>query len=247
VTDIVLVPGLWLDGSSWEAVVPLLEQAGHQPFPHTPPGLHPQDTDRSGVGLQDQVDAVVGSIDAARAPVVVVGHSMGAGIAHAAVDARPDRVARLVLVGGFPGADGSPLAKGFSTEGGDLPFPGWDAMDDADVRDLDDSARAALQERMRPSPARLTTDVLHLGDPRRHQVPITLVCPEFSPAQAQEWVRAGDLPELAAAADVEYVDIDSGHWPQVTRPAELAAIIAAAAGDRPGGPSGATAAGGRQG
>ena len=29
--------------------------------------------------------------------------------------------------------------------------------------------------------------------------------------------------------DVEYVDLDSGHWPQVTRPAELAALVAAAA------------------
>jgi pimeloyl-ACP methyl ester carboxylesterase len=244
VTDIVLVPGLWLDGSTWEAVVPALERAGHQVFPHTPPGLHAQDTDRSGIGLQDHVDAVVESVDAASAPVVLVGHSMGAGIAHAAADARPDRVARLVLVGGFPGTDGEPLAKGFPTEGADLVFPGWDAMDDADVRDLDDTARAAVLSRMRPSPARLTTDVLHLTDERRHQVPVTLVCPEFSPEQAREWVASGDLPELSAAQDVEYVDIDSGHWPQVTRPQELAAIIAAAASDRPRGGSGATAVAG---
>ena len=228
-TDIVLVPGLWLDGTTWEAVVPALERAGHRPFPHTPPGLHAQDTDRSGIGLQDHVDAVVESIDAAAEPVVLVGHSMGAGVAHAAVDARPDRVARLVLVGGFPGQDGSPLAQGFATDGSDLVFPGWDAMDEADVRDLDEQTRASLASRMRPSPARLTTDVLHLRDERRHQVPVTLVCPEFTPDQARAWVQAGDLPELAAATDVEYVDLDSGHWPQVTRPAELAAVIAAAA------------------
>ena len=101
------------------------------------------------------------------------------------------------------------------------------------MRDLDDATRAAVQDRMRPSPARLTTDVLHLRDDRRHQVPVTMVCPEFTPDQAREWVASGDLPELSAAADVEYVDLDSGHWPQVTRPRELAEAIARGGGPRP--------------
>jgi pimeloyl-ACP methyl ester carboxylesterase len=37
------------------------------------------------------------------------------------------------------------------------------------------------------------------------------------------------VPELAKAKHVELVDIDSGHWPMVTRPAELARLLAAAA------------------
>jgi hypothetical protein len=28
--DIILIPGFWLDGSSWDAVVPALEDAGHR-------------------------------------------------------------------------------------------------------------------------------------------------------------------------------------------------------------------------
>ena len=53
-----------------------------------------------------------------------------------------------------------------------------------------------------------------------------LVCPEFTPAQAREWVASGDVPELTAARAVEYVDIDSGHWPMFTKPDELARILA---------------------
>ena len=34
--DVILVPGLWLDGASWERVVPPLEQAGHRVRPLTP-------------------------------------------------------------------------------------------------------------------------------------------------------------------------------------------------------------------
>jgi pimeloyl-ACP methyl ester carboxylesterase len=58
-------------------------------------------------------------------------------------------------------------------------------------------------------------------------VPVVLVCPEFTPAEAREWIAEGELPELGRAKHLEYADIDSGHWPMLTRPAELAAILAA--------------------
>jgi pimeloyl-ACP methyl ester carboxylesterase len=68
--------------------------------------------------------------------------------------------------------------------------------------------------------------IVHLRDERRLDVPVTLICPEFSPAQAKEWIEGGELPELAKARHIEYVDIDSGHWPMFTRPAELARLLA---------------------
>jgi pimeloyl-ACP methyl ester carboxylesterase len=63
--------------------------------------MESRDADRSRVTLRDHVDAVVGAIDACGPDqVVLVGHSAGCGTAHAAVDARPDRVARVVHVAG---------------------------------------------------------------------------------------------------------------------------------------------------
>ena len=64
-----------------------------------------------------------------------------------------------------------------------------------------------------PLPASLLTDE------RRFDVPVVLVCPEFTPAQAQEMIAAGQVPELARATRLDLVDIDSGHWPMITRPA----------------------------
>ena len=58
---------------------------------------------------------------------------------------------------------------------------------------------------------------------------MVVVCPEFSPADAQQWIDAGDVPELAKAKHLELVDIDSGHWPMLTKPTELAQLLAAAA------------------
>ena len=70
---------------------------------------------------------------------------------------------------------------------------------------------------------------MRLTDERRFDVPVVLVCPEFTPAQAQEWISAGEVPELARAKHLDFVDIDSGHWPMITRPVELAQLLAAAA------------------
>jgi pimeloyl-ACP methyl ester carboxylesterase len=70
-----------------------------------------------------------------------------------------------------------------------------------------------------------------MTDERRFDVPVLVVCPEFTPAQAQEWIAAGDAPELAKAKHLDLVDIDSGHWPMITRPAELARLLAAAASE----------------
>jgi hypothetical protein len=37
--DIILVPGFWLDGSSWDEVVPALQQAGQRTHALTLPGM----------------------------------------------------------------------------------------------------------------------------------------------------------------------------------------------------------------
>lgn len=70
---------------------------------------------------------------------------------------------------------------------------------------------------------------MRLTDERRFDVPVVVVCPEFTPTQAEEWIAAGESPELARATHLEYVDLDSGHWPMATRPRELARVVAKAA------------------
>ena len=74
-------------------------------------------------------------------------------------------------------------------------------------------------EAVAPASSRLT-------DERRFDVPVVLVCPEFTPDQARAWIAGGDLPELARRNHVDFVDIDSGHWPMFSRPAELADVLA---------------------
>ena len=229
--DVILVPGLWLDGSSWAAVQPILERAGHATHPLTLPGLESPTADRAGIGLADHVAAVVAAIDATSGPVVVVGHSAGSGVAWAAVDARPDRVDHAVLVGGFPTPGGGSIADSFTTDGADLPLPPWSEFDEADLGGLDDAARERFRAQAVPSPAAAVSDRQRLFDERRYNVPVTMVCPEFTGEMVRGWLAQGAAPvsELARIQSVRYVDLPTGHWPQFTRPAELGAAILAAA------------------
>jgi pimeloyl-ACP methyl ester carboxylesterase len=228
--DIILIPGLWLDGSSWDAVVPPLEGAGHRVRALTLPGMESRTADRSGVTLADHVAAVVAAVDEADGPVLLVGHSAGSGIGHAAVDARPDRVARAVYVGGFPSADGEALLGGLPAEGGEVTMPDWAEMGEPDnVADFDEAALAAFYAGAIPAPAKVLSGPVRLTDERRYAVPVTAVCPEYTAADLRAWVDGGDVSELAAVHEVEYVDLPGGHWPQLTQPEALARIILQAA------------------
>ena len=228
--DVVLVPGAWLDGSSWDAVVPLLEAEGHRVQALTLPGMEGKDADRSGVRLADQVAAVVAAIDACPGPVLLVGHSIGSGIAHQALDARPDRVARIVHVGGFPSADGEALLTGLDRRerrGGHARLAG--GRRGGERARLRRRAARALLRRCDPG-ARARPDRPGAAcDERRFAVPATMVCPEYSVADLREWVEGGHLPEVSALRDVEYVDLGGGHWPQLTQPENLARVLVEAA------------------
>jgi pimeloyl-ACP methyl ester carboxylesterase len=230
---VLLIPGFWLDASSWDDVLPALAAAGHKASAITLPGLESRDADRRGITLRDHVDAVVSAVDAADDPVILVGHSGGGGVAHAVADARPDRIARVVYVDSLPLRDGGCINDELPVVDGEVPLPDWSFFDDADLVDLDERLRASFRARAIPMPARVASDPQRLHDPRRYDVPVTVIACEFTGEQLQQWMADGSpwTSELAAIHDVEIIGLPTGHWPQFTRPHDLAAAITAAIGD----------------
>lgn len=221
--DIVLIAGLWLEESVWAQVADGLRARGHRAVPVALPG---QGDQNASATLPDQVAAVVAAVDAAQGRPVVIGHSAACSLAWLAADARPDRVGALGMIGGFPSADGETYADFFPIQDGAMPFPGWSAFEGPDSADLDEAARQAMSARAIPVPEGVARGVIRLTDERRYAVPVTLVCPEFTPADAREWIAAGQIPELAKVQNLSYADIGSGHWPMLTAPTELAGLLA---------------------
>jgi len=226
--DIILIPGFWLDGDSWNEVTAPLRAAGHTVHALTLPGLESRDADRTGITFQDHVDAVVAAIDAIDAPVVLVGHSGGGAIAWSAVDARPDRVARVIYVDSGPLAEGGCINDELPVVNGEVPLPDWSVFEPDDLVDLTDELRERFRAIAIPEPVRVTSDKVHLSDPRRYEVPATVICCEFRSEQMRRWMEGGFASELTASTDYELVDLPTGHWPQLTKPTELAATILAA-------------------
>ncbi len=219
--DIVLVAGLWLQKSIWSDVAAELERHGHRAIPVELPGADDKSTSAT---LQDQLDAVLAAVDAADRPLLV-GHSAACTLAWMAADRRPDTISGVVLIGGFPGSDGEKYADFFEPVDGVMGFPGWEPFEGPDSADLDSAARDEIASQSVGVPQGVSKGIVQLGDDRRFDLPVVAVCPEYTPDQAKAWIDAGDVPELTKAERLTFVNIDSGHWPMVTRPTELAHLL----------------------
>jgi pimeloyl-ACP methyl ester carboxylesterase len=233
--DIVLIPGFWLDASSWDDIVPVLERSGHRTHALTLPGMESRDADRASITLRDHIGAVVRVIDTLgpdSGKVVLVGHSGGGAVAHGAVDARPDRVARVVYVDSMPLGEGGLINDEYPAENGEIPLPGWPLFEQEDLADLGDDLREAFRARAIPTPAHVATDRQRLSDERRYDVPVTIIACEFSSAMLRQWMEQGHpgVRELANIREAEFIDLPTGHWPQFTRPADLGEAILASIG-----------------
>lgn len=77
-------------------------------------------------------------------------------------------------------------------------------------------------------PEQVARGVVRLADEARYDVRDADL-PRVHSSDAREWLASGELPELAKVTRLHLVDLDSGHWPQVTQPALLAGALAAAA------------------
>lgn len=219
--DIILIGGLWLGSAVWDTVAAELESYGHRALPLALPGVDDRSTTAT---LDDQIATAVAAVDATDHPVVV-GHSAACSMAWVLADRRPEAIRRVVLVGGFPATHNQEYANFFETVNGVMPFPGWGPFEGADSADLNDIAKQRLAAEAIPVPQGVTKGIVRLHDERRFRTPITVVCPEFTPEDAKQWIGQGEIPELARASDLSFVDLDSGHWPMVTAPGELARII----------------------
>ena len=96
------------------------------------------------------------------------------------------------------------------------------------MRDLTPEQLETMRERAVPEPVEMVAAPVTLTNPERLQVPLTVICTAFNAEQYQDAAAQGVryFVALDDFADVDYVDLPTGHWPMWSKPAELAELIA---------------------
>ncbi|VXC38362.1 alpha/beta fold hydrolase [Pseudoclavibacter sp. 8L] len=224
--NIILIPGFWLTGDSWAPVTPALEAAGHAVHPLTLPGKGPGE-DPAGVGLRTHIDAVITLVDSLDGDVVLVGHSGGGAVAYGVVDARPERVAKVVYVDSGPLADGGVINDELEASGVTLLLPDRSAFGEPELVDMSEEVWKRLEAIAVPEPAGVATEKQQLSDERRYDVPAVVITSTMPEPLLRQFMEGGHpyVAELARARSVRIVELPTGHWPQLTKPAELAAAV----------------------
>lgn len=233
--SIVLVPGHWLGGWAWDAVAADLRNRGHRVIPVTLPGLDPEDTHRASRTLADQAEAMRSAVRTAGedgSPVVLVVHS-GAGFpASVLLDQDPTAVTRIIYVDSGPSSDGSACDASVPSDQQEVVLPPFEqlaaSLDGLSRNDLD-----LFRQRAVPMPANVVRTPVHLKDATRRDVPTTIIACSYPSGVLMQMALEGDpmMAEVATLRHLELVDLPTGHWPMWSRPADLSAAIADAAGE----------------
>jgi hypothetical protein len=76
-----------------------------------------------------------------------------------------------------------------------------------------------------PHPVGALTERIELRNPRRNDVPATVICCSFPSAVVAQATDDTIFAPLRDLTDVSYVDLPTGHWPMWSKPEELATVI----------------------
>ncbi|MDH6120371.1 pimeloyl-ACP methyl ester carboxylesterase [Kitasatospora sp. GAS204A] len=232
-TTFLLVPGLFMGGWAWEAVAAELTAGGHRAVPVTLPGLGERAGEGVGsIGLAEHTAHVRELLDAEGPGVALVAHSYAAFPALAAADQRAGQVERVVFVDTGMPENGESVLTSFAGNGisgpiedGVLPVPSEPAGIPA--AELERYHRLAT-----PHPAATLTDPIELTGAWRKLPTTGVFCLDngLSLEVARALHGSGD-PRFAKLTEpgVTFFELATGHFPMLSAPVELAAILVRAA------------------
>jgi pimeloyl-ACP methyl ester carboxylesterase len=215
--NIVLVHGLWADGSSWSKVIPILEKAGHRVIA----------VQLAAHSLEDDVATVKRAIELVGGPTIVVAHSFGGFVITNAAYNNPN-VTGLVYVSAFAPDEGESAVNFVPVES--LP-PGLLVFDSRgfaylnpemfpqafaqDVNTTEAEILAAVQK-----PAHQSLFTAPSGPPAWKQLPTWFVVSEndrIIPPDAERM--------FAQRMNATTISLDSSHASLVSHPDEIAQLI----------------------
>ena len=224
-TDFVLVPGAWLGAWAWKKVVPLLEKHGHTAFPVTLTGMGDRVHLASPeVGMATAIQDVVNLIKYNDLDdFVLVGHSFAGKVAAAVADLQHGRTRSLVYVDAFRPSKVRTPQGGFdaTAEFGSPPpgiygIPLTTRIIDTIGRDVQGQDRDWMLSKATPWPLRHSSDPITLSENFDGIKSAYVFCTQSG--DPVDEIVAGKWGKLEGPHRL----VDSGHWPMITKPMELA-------------------------
>jgi len=229
-TTIVLVPGAWLRAGAWDAVAEQLGSAGHDVHALTLPGLGERATGSAAeVRLADHVADILDYLSARELrDVALVGHSYAGLVTGQVASCAEERVAHAVFVDSNLPRPGLSMVDGWSAQGmrlvseliaenGGL----WPVLEAADFegQDLTEGQIRLLLAQSSDHPGRTIFDPAVLPRPLAEVRATYINCLKPDPVQHR------DAAAYASSPSWSFAELDTGHWPMYSQPAELATLL----------------------
>jgi pimeloyl-ACP methyl ester carboxylesterase len=226
----VLVPGAWLGAWAWVDVVAQLEKKGHSAYPVTLTGMGDRvHLASKEVGMETAVQDVLNvvkynGID----EFVLAGHSFAGKVAAAVADRAHEKVKKVIYVDAFRPERVTTPQGGFDPAGefgplppGSIAFPLTEQTVDRIGKDVKGKKREWMMALATPWPSKLAKDPITLSKDYQRVKEAYIFC-TLSGDPVDEIV-AGKWGKLLGPHRV----MKTGHWPMITKPAELAGNLIA--------------------
>jgi pimeloyl-ACP methyl ester carboxylesterase len=219
--NIVLVHGLWADGSSWSKVIPTLQNAGHRV-------IAVQLAERS---LAEDVDTVKRAIDLVGGPTIVVGHSFGGFVITNAAYNNPN-VTGLVYVSAFAPDEGESAVNFVPVESlppgllvfdsGGFAYLNPELFPQTFAQDVNTTEAKTLAVVQKPAHQSLFTEPS--GPPAWKQLPTW-----FEVSEGDHIIPPDAQRMFAQRMNATTISLNSSHASLVSHPDEIAQLILDAA------------------
>lgn len=238
----ILIHGNWHDGSAWDAVSRCLANRGCATYAPTLPGRGTGS--RKDVGHEEVAQSVVDLIvNRDVTDCVLVGHSGGGTTISKVVEAIPQRVRRLVYLGGFVPRDGESqldfvpahhrallerIAASSDDQTVTLPFRLWR---DAFINDAKEKTARSIYELLSPEPYRLIAERVKLKTYCTLNTPKSYILPTHDFTLPRDNGNGWHPKATSRLGEHRFLQVEGSHEVMFTNPEALAAaLIAASAG-----------------
>jgi pimeloyl-ACP methyl ester carboxylesterase len=238
----VLVHGAWQSTGTWDLLVPLLQEHGHQVITPVLSGLGTDQGRLSpDIALRQHIADVSLQLPQFPDQVILVGHSYAGMIISGVTETNPIQVERLVFLDAFipedgqcvldllPPQIGSHFCDVAREHGGGWRLPGGEAQ--LDLWGLKPGeARDFVRARLCDFSLRCFEEPLRLPANRKASIPATFVAGVAEGYPARPFFQP--FAEKARTSGWEVVELETGHDCHVERPGAVANILLSA-GRRP--------------